>query len=57
MQGIHSILCAPITVGDSVLGVLYVDYLITQKSISEEDVRLLAQGQTAGLQQRRKYIG
>jgi phosphoserine phosphatase RsbU/P len=43
MQGIHSILCAPISIGDSVLGVLYVDYLITQKSISEEDVRLVAQ--------------
>lgn len=43
MQGIHSIVCAPISIGGSVLGVLYVDYLITQKSISEEDVRLLAQ--------------
>jgi sigma-B regulation protein RsbU (phosphoserine phosphatase) len=43
MQGIHSILCAPLTIGKSVVGVLYVDYLFTQRSISEEDVRLVAQ--------------
>ena len=43
MQGIHSILCAPMLIGDSVVGVLYVDYLFTQRSISEEDVRLVAQ--------------
>jgi serine phosphatase RsbU (regulator of sigma subunit)/pSer/pThr/pTyr-binding forkhead associated (FHA) protein len=43
MQGIHSILCAPMMIGDSVVGVLYLDYLFTQRSISEDDVRLAAQ--------------
>jgi phosphoserine phosphatase RsbU/P len=43
MQGIHSILCAPLMIGSSVVGVLYVDYLFTQRSISEDDVRLVAQ--------------
>jgi phosphoserine phosphatase RsbU/P len=43
MQGIHSILCAPLMIGNAVVGVLYVDYLFTQRSISEEDVRLVAQ--------------
>ena len=43
MQGIRSILCAPLTIGDSVVGVLYVDYLFTQRTISEQDVRLVAQ--------------
>lgn len=43
MQGIHSILCAPLMIGNSVVGVLYVDYLFTQRQISEEDVRLVAQ--------------
>jgi serine phosphatase RsbU (regulator of sigma subunit) len=43
MQGIHSILCAPLTIGDSVVGLLYVDYLFNQRQISEEDVRLVAQ--------------
>jgi sigma-B regulation protein RsbU (phosphoserine phosphatase) len=43
MQGIHSILCAPLMIGNSVVGVLYVDYLFTQRSLSEEDVRLVAQ--------------
>lgn len=41
-QGIRSILCAPIVIGDSVVGVLYVDYLVN-RMISEEDVRLIAQ--------------
>ncbi|HEV8660187.1 MAG TPA: SpoIIE family protein phosphatase [Thermoanaerobaculia bacterium] len=43
MQGIRSILCAPLIIGDAVSGVLYVDYLVTQKSISTDDVRLVAQ--------------
>jgi sigma-B regulation protein RsbU (phosphoserine phosphatase) len=30
-------------IGNAVVGVLYVDYLFTQRSISEEDVRLVAQ--------------
>ncbi|HEV2720940.1 MAG TPA: SpoIIE family protein phosphatase [Thermoanaerobaculia bacterium] len=42
MQGIRSILCAPLTIGDAVVGVLYVDYLIN-RAISEDDVRLVAQ--------------
>jgi sigma-B regulation protein RsbU (phosphoserine phosphatase) len=42
MQGIRSILCAPLTIGNSVVGVLYVDYLINRQ-ISEDDVRLVAQ--------------
>ena len=43
MQGIHSILCAPLMIGNAVVGVLYVDYLFTQRAISEDDVRLVAQ--------------
>jgi len=43
MQGIHSILCAPMTIGSQVVGVLYVDYLFTQRAISEDDVRLVGQ--------------
>ncbi|HEX8154184.1 MAG TPA: SpoIIE family protein phosphatase, partial [Thermoanaerobaculia bacterium] len=43
MQGIHSILCAPLLIGQSVVGVLYVDFLFTQRAISEDDVRLVAQ--------------
>jgi len=43
MQGIRSIICAPLTIGPSVVGVLYVDYLINQRNISEDDVRLVAQ--------------
>jgi serine phosphatase RsbU (regulator of sigma subunit) len=43
MQGIHSILCAPVIIGGSVVGVLYVDYLFTQRQISEDDVKLVAQ--------------
>ena len=41
-QGIRSILCAPIVIADTVVGVLYVDYLVN-RMISEEDVRLIAQ--------------
>jgi phosphoserine phosphatase RsbU/P len=43
MQGIRSILCAPLIIGDNVEGVLYVDYMIAQRSISMDDVRLVAQ--------------
>lgn len=43
MQGIRSILCAPLMIGDTVVGVLYVDYLFTQRQISTDDVRLVAQ--------------
>ena len=43
MQGIRSIIAAPLTIGDTVVGLLYVDYLITQRAITADDVRLLAQ--------------
>jgi serine phosphatase RsbU (regulator of sigma subunit) len=43
IQGIHSVLCAPVMIGESVVGVLYVDYLLNQRDISEDDVRLVAQ--------------
>lgn len=43
MQGIRSILCAPLTIGGSVVGVLYLDYLMAHRNISEDDVRLVAQ--------------
>lgn len=43
MQGIHSILCAPLVIGETVVGVLYVDYRLSQRSISADDVRLVAQ--------------
>src|SRR5438128_944615 len=42
MQGIRSIVCAPLVIGDSVVGVLYVDYLVSRQ-ISEDDVRLVGQ--------------
>jgi serine phosphatase RsbU (regulator of sigma subunit) len=43
MQGIRSILCAPLTIGQAVVGVLYVDYLFTQRQIEADDVRLIGQ--------------
>lgn len=43
MQGIHSVVCAPLLIQNAVAGVLYVDYYYTQKSLSEEDVRLVGQ--------------
>ncbi|HEX9160353.1 MAG TPA: SpoIIE family protein phosphatase [Thermoanaerobaculia bacterium] len=43
MQGIRSVLCAPLIIGDKVEGVLYVDYLVAQRPIEAEDVRLVAQ--------------
>jgi sigma-B regulation protein RsbU (phosphoserine phosphatase) len=43
LQGIHSVLCAPLLINDNVVGVLYVDFLFNQRDISEEDVRLVAQ--------------
>lgn len=43
MQGIHSILCAPLTINQNVVGLLYVDYLFNQRQITEDDVRLVAQ--------------
>ena len=43
VQGIRSMICAPLLVADSVVGVLYIDYLFDQRQITEEDVRLVAQ--------------
>jgi sigma-B regulation protein RsbU (phosphoserine phosphatase) len=44
MQGIHSILCAPLLINNQVVGVLYVDYKLNQRpTISEDDVKLVAQ--------------
>ncbi|MBK5259127.1 MAG: SpoIIE family protein phosphatase, partial [Thermoanaerobaculia bacterium] len=43
MQGIRSILAAPMMIGNSVVGLLYLDFRLTQKVISEADVRLIAQ--------------
>jgi sigma-B regulation protein RsbU (phosphoserine phosphatase) len=43
MQGIRSILAAPLTIGDKVVGLLYVDYLLAQRTMSADDVRLVAQ--------------
>lgn len=42
-QSIRSALCAPLIAGETVLGVLYLDYLMTQRTITEADVRLAAQ--------------
>lgn len=41
-QNIRSALCAPLLVGDTVLGVLYLDFLLTKRTIREDDVRLAA---------------
>jgi len=43
MQGINSVVCAPLTVSETVVGLLYVDYYFTQKTLSEDDVRLVGQ--------------
>ncbi len=39
-QQIRSALCAPLIVSDEVMGVLYIDYILTQRPITEEDVKL-----------------
>ena len=41
-QSIRSAVCAPLIAGETVLGVLYVDFLVTQREVANEDVRLLA---------------
>lgn len=43
VQMIYSALCAPLIAGDSVLGVLYIDYQLNGRSISEDDAQLAAQ--------------
>jgi phosphoserine phosphatase RsbU/P len=42
-QSIRSAICAPLIVGEAVLGVLYADYVLTEASITEEEVRLMGQ--------------
>lgn len=39
-QEIRSALCAPLVAGEDVLGVLYLDYQLSQRYISEDDVKL-----------------
>jgi sigma-B regulation protein RsbU (phosphoserine phosphatase) len=43
VQMIYSALCAPLIAGESVLGVLYIDYQLNGRSIREEDAQLAAQ--------------
>ncbi len=42
-QNIRSAVCAPLVVGDAVLGVLYLDFLAIRGAITQEDVRLVGQ--------------
>ena len=42
-QNIRSAVCAPLMVGDAVLGVLYLDFLANRGAVTHEDVRLIAQ--------------
>lgn len=42
-QSIYSALCAPLIAGESVLGVLYIDYQNTRRTITEDDAQLAAQ--------------
>jgi phosphoserine phosphatase RsbU/P len=42
-QHIRSAVCAPLLVGDAVLGVLYIDYTSSRGAVTENDVRLVGQ--------------
>lgn len=42
-QKIRSAVCAPLLVGDDVLGVLYLDFQANRGAVTHEDVRLIAQ--------------
>jgi sigma-B regulation protein RsbU (phosphoserine phosphatase) len=42
-QNIRSAICAPLVVGDDVLGVLYLDFLANRGTVSHDDVGLVAQ--------------
>lgn len=42
-QDIRSAVCAPLMVGDAVLGVLYLDFRANRGSVTREDVHLIAQ--------------
>lgn len=43
MQQIRSAVCAPLMIGEAVLGVLYLDFLAERGATTHEDVRLIAQ--------------
>jgi sigma-B regulation protein RsbU (phosphoserine phosphatase) len=42
-QNIRSAVCAPLIVGDEVMGVLYLDFQANRGAVSHDDVRLVAQ--------------
>lgn len=42
-QDIRSAVCAPLMVGDAVLGVLYLDFLAQRGTVTHDDVHLIAQ--------------
>jgi sigma-B regulation protein RsbU (phosphoserine phosphatase) len=42
-QNIRSAVCAPLMVGDDVLGVLYLDFLAQRGAVTHDDVHLIAQ--------------
>ena len=42
-QNIRSAVCAPLIVGDAVLGVLYLDFLAQRGAVTQDDVHLIAQ--------------
>lgn len=42
-QSIYSALCAPMIAGDTVVGVLYVDFQMSRRVITEDDAQLAAQ--------------
>jgi len=42
-QNIRSAVCAPLLVGDAVLGVLYLDFLANRGAVTHDEVRLIAQ--------------
>jgi len=42
-QHIRSAVCAPLLVGNAVLGVLYLDFQVTRGAVTHDDVRLIAQ--------------
>jgi serine phosphatase RsbU (regulator of sigma subunit)/pSer/pThr/pTyr-binding forkhead associated (FHA) protein len=42
-QNIRSAICAPLMIGDDVLGVLYLDFLAQRGAVTHDDVHLIAQ--------------
>lgn len=43
IQGIRSVACAPMLAHGNIIGLLYIDYLLHQRTIDEDDLLLLAQ--------------